>query len=168
MSLSMYEASSPIFTRQLKALSAILSKAETYAETRKIDPSVLLNARLAPDMHPLVRQVQIASDGAKGGVARLAGTEPPSFPDVESTFAELQDRISRTIAFIEGVPAEKIAGSETRTICLKLRGGEMQFSGQAYLTNFVIPNFFFHTTSAYAILRHNGLEIGKRDFLGAL
>jgi hypothetical protein len=168
MPVSMHQASAPLFLRQLKALSAILTTAEQFAEAKKIDPSVLINARLAPDMHPLSRQVQIASDGVKGGVARLAGMEPPSYPDTETTFAELQARIANTIAFIESVPAEKLDGSEDRTITLKLGPNEFSFPGLTYLSHFVIPNFYFHVTTAYNILRHNGVEIGKRDFLGGI
>jgi len=166
MSLSMHQASVPVFTRQLTNLSAILKTAEAFAEAKKIDPSVLINARLAPDMHPLARQIQIATDGVKGGVARLGGVEVPSFPDTESTFAELQERITKTIAFIKGVPADQVDGSEEKTITLKIGSGDMNFPGQFYLLSFVIPNFFFHVTTAYNILRHNGVEIGKMDFLG--
>jgi hypothetical protein len=166
MSLSMYQASTPMFVRQLTALSAILKTAAAFAEARKIDPSVLLNARLAPDQFPLVRQVQIATDGAKGGIARLAGLEPPVYPDDETTFDQLQARIANTIAFLQSVPADQVDGSEARPIHLKMRAGELNFTGQDFLLHFVIPNFFFHVTTAYAILRHNGVEIGKRDFLG--
>ncbi len=165
MSLSMYQASVPVFTHMLGSLSAILGKAATYAETKKFDPSVLINARLAPDMLPLSFQVQVACDSAKGCAARLAGIEVPSHPDTETTFAELQARIAKTIDFLKSVKAEQIDGSEERTITLKLRQ-EVQFKGQAYLLNFALPNFYFHVTTAYAILRHNGLDIGKGDFLG--
>jgi hypothetical protein len=165
MSISMYQASSPVFVRMLNNLSAILKKAEADAETRKIDTAVFANARLAPDMRPLTGQIQMATDSAKGCAARLAGVEVPSFPDVETTFAELQDRIARTVAFIEGVPADKIDGSEAREVVLKFPNGEMKFTGQDYLLTFVLPNFLFHVTTAYAILRHNGVPIGKMDFL---
>jgi hypothetical protein len=164
----MHQASVPLFVRQLTALAAILKTAEAFAEAKKIDPSVLIGARLAPDMHPLSRQIQIASDGCKGGVARLSGTEPPSYPDTETTFAELQARIAKTIAFIESVPAEKLDGSEDKTITLKLGPNEFSFPGLTYLSHLVIPNFYFHVTTAYNILRHNGVEIGKRDFLGGI
>ena len=167
MSLSMYQASTPVFIRGLKNLSVILDKAAAYAEGKKIDPSVLLNARLAPDMFALTRQVQIATDGAKGCAARLAGIEIPSFEDNESTFAEIQARIAKTIAFLETVDASQIDGSEDRAVILKVRGKEVTFQGQPYLLGFVLPNFYFHLTTAYNILRHNGLEIGKMDYLGS-
>jgi hypothetical protein len=166
MTLSMYQASTPIFVRQLNALTAILKIAAAFAQARKIDPSVLLNARLAPDQFALVRQVQIATDGAKGGIARLAGLEAPVYPDDETTFEQLEARIAKTVAFLQSVPPEKVDGSEERPIQLTLRSGELNFTGQAFLLHFVIPNFFFHVTTAYAILRHNGVEIGKRDYLG--
>ena len=165
MSLSMYQASSPVFVRMLKNLSVILTKAEVDAEARKIDPLVFANARLAPDMRPLTSQVQMATDSAKGCAARLAGVEVPSFPDVETTFAELRDRIARTVAFIESVPADKIDGSEGREVVMKFPNREMKFTGQDYLLTFALPNFMFHVTTAYAILRHNGVSIGKMDFL---
>ena len=168
MPLSMHQASVPIFVRQLTALSAILKIAEGYVELKKIDPTSLIEARLAPDMFALARQIQIATDGAKGGVARLGGVEPPSYPDTETTFPELQDRIAKTIAFIQSVPAENIDGSEDKKITLKVGPSEMEFTGQPYLLHFVIPNFFFHVTTAYDILRANGVEIGKRDFLGGI
>ena len=166
MTLSMYQASTPVFVRQLTALSAILQKAAVFAQARGMDPNELLNARLAPDQFALVRQVQIATDGAKGGIARLAGLEGPVFPDDETTFEQLEARIAATIAFLQSVPADQIDGSEARPIQLKMRSGELNFVGQAFLLTFVIPNFFFHVTTAYAILRHKGLEIGKRDYLG--
>jgi hypothetical protein len=166
MSLSMYQASIPVFVRMFGNLSTILDKAAAYADAKKIDPAVLLNARLAPDMHPLTRQVQIASDAVKGCAARLAGVEMPSYADTESSFAELQARIQKTVDFIEGFSAAQIDGSEGREVVLRFPGAEMKFTGQDYLLNFVLPNFYFHLTTAYAILRHNGLEIGKMDFLG--
>jgi hypothetical protein len=162
----MYQASVPIFIRMLGNLSAILGKAAAYAEAKKIDPAVLINARLAPDMRPLSFQVQTACDNAKGCAARLAGIEAPSHPDTETTFAELQARITKTIDFLQSVSAAQVDGSEERTIILKMRAQEVQFQGQAYLLTFALPNFYFHITTAYAILRHNGLEIGKADFLG--
>ncbi len=168
MSLSMYQASVPVFVRMLDNLSAILKKAEAYAEAKKIDPSVLITSRLAPDMHPLARQIQIATDGVKGGAARLAGVEIPSFPDTETTFAELQERLAKTVAFLKTLTAEQIDGSEARTITLKLGGGEMSFPGQVYLFSLVFPNFYFHATTTYLILRHNGVELGKMDFLGGV
>ncbi|MDG3443185.1 DUF1993 domain-containing protein [Nitrospirillum amazonense] len=166
MSLSMYQASVPVFLRLLGNLSAILDKAVAHAEAKKIDPAVLVNARLAPDMHPLARQIQIASDAAKGAAARLAGVEVPSFADTESTFADLQARIAKTVDFLKGVTPAQIDGSEERTITLKIRGEDVHFPGQAFLLFFAIPNFFFHVTTAYDILRHNGVELGKMDFLG--
>ena len=166
MSLSMYHASLPVLQRMLGTLSAILHKAEAYAAARKIEPSVLLNARLAPDMLPLVSQVQIATDTAKGCAARLAGLEVPSYADTESSFAELQGRIDKTRAFIAGIDAAQLEGSEGRSITLKFPNMELNYNGQDYLLGFVLPNFFFHVTTAYAILRYNGLEIGKMDFLG--
>ncbi|PHV13243.1 DUF1993 domain-containing protein [Chitinimonas sp. BJB300] len=166
MSLSMYQASVPVFVRLLGNLSSVLEKAAASAEVRKIDPSVFINARLAPDMFPLARQVQIAADAAKTCTAMLAGIDVPSYPDTETTFAELQARITKTIDFIQSVPAEKINGSEARTITLKRRDKETVFQGQPYLLTYVFPNFFFHITTTYAILRHNGVDIGKRDYLG--
>ena len=166
MSLTMYQASIPVFVRMLGNLSAILDKAAAHAEAKKIDPSVFINARLAPDMFPLSRQVQIATDMAKGCAARLAGIEVPSYEDNESTFAELHARIAKTIAFIESVSASQIDGSEERQITLKFGSHELNFLGQAYLLDFVLPNFHFHLTTTYAILRHNGVEIGKKDYTG--
>lgn len=168
MTLSMYQASVPVFVRQFASLTAILDKAEVFAAERGIDPAELLEARLAPDMHPLTRQVQIASDAVKGGIARLAGVEMPSFPDTETSFAELKARIAKTVTFIEAVPADKIDGSEERAITLKIADREMTFPGQTFLLSFVLPNFFFHVSIAYALLRSNGVEIGKRDYLGGV
>ena len=167
MTMSMYAASVPLFQRSLTALSAVLDKGAAFAEAKKIEPSVLLQARLAPDMFPLVRQVQSASDSAKGCVARLAGAEVPSWPDTETSFAELQSRIARTLEYVAGFAPDQIDGSEARQVVLTFRTGEVTFDGQVYLIGFVIPNFLFHCTTAYAILRHNGVELGKRDFLGA-
>lgn len=166
MSLSLYQASVPVFVRMFGNLSTILDKAAAYAEARKIDPVVLLNARLAPDMHPLTRQIQIASDAAKGCAARLAGLDVPSYADNEASFAELKARIDKTLAFIQSVPPEQIAAGAGREILLKMPSGELRFSAEDYLLHFVLPNFFFHLTTAYAILRHNGLDIGKMDYLG--
>ena len=168
MSLTMYEASIPVFVSKLNNLSAILKKAEAHALAKKIEPEVFINGRLAPDMFPLSRQIQIASDGVKGCAARLAGVEVPSFPDTEKTFAELQARITKTIDFLKSVTPKQIDGSEERKITLKLRGQETSFLGQPYLLNFVIPNFYFHISIAYAILRHNGVDIGKMDYLSDL
>lgn len=168
MPLSMHQASLPVLARALANLSAILRKAAASAEKRKIDPAVLIGARLAPDMFPLSRQVQVVSDTAKGAAARLAGVEPPSWPDTETTFDELQARIAKTIAYLESIKPAQVDGAESRTITLKMPDGELKLSGEAYLFNFVLPNFFFHETTAYAILRHSGVEIGKRDFLGGI
>ncbi|PKM23730.1 MAG: DUF1993 domain-containing protein [Gammaproteobacteria bacterium HGW-Gammaproteobacteria-13] len=165
MSLSMYQASIPVFTRQLNNLSTILGIAAAHAEEKKIEQSVFLNARLAPDMFPLSRQVQIACDGAKAGAALLAEVEAPSHAD-ETSFAELQARIAKTLSFLQGLSAAQIDGSEARTVTLKRRDKETHFQGQAFLLDHVLPNFYFHLTTAYAILRHNGVSIGKRDFLG--
>jgi len=167
MTISMYTASVPLFTRALGALSAVLGKGAAFAEARKIEQAVLLQSRLAPDMFPLARQVQIASDTAKGCVARLAGVEVPSFPDTETSFAELQDRLARTLALVAGFTPAQIDGSEDKEIVLKFRTGEQRFTGLDYLSFFVLPNVYFHCTTAYDILRHNGVELGKRDFLGA-
>ena len=166
MSISMYQASVPSIVRMLGNLDAILDKAAAWAEERKIDPSVLVNSRLAPDMHPLSRQIQIASDGVKGGAARLAGVETPSFPDTETTIPELKARIAKTVDFLKGLDEAKFEGSEDRTITLKFPGNELSFPGSVYLFNFVLPNFYFHMTATYAILRHNGVPVGKMDFLG--
>lgn len=166
MSLTMYQASIPVFVRMLDNLSGILDKAAAHAEARKIDPAIFINARLAPDMFPLSRQVQIATDMVKGCAARLAGIEVPSYEDNESTFSELQARIAKTKAFIESVSASQVDGSEERKITLKFGSKELSFLGQAYLLDFVLPNFHFHLTTTYAILRHNGVEIGKKDYTG--
>lgn len=166
MSLSLYQASVPVFARMFGNLLAILDKAVAYAEARKIDPNVLLTARLAPDMHPLTRQVQIASDLAKGCAARLAGVEPPSFADTESSFDELKARIAKTLDFLRSVDPTLIDAGAEREIVLKLPGNELKLDGVSYLLHFVQPNFYFHITTAYAILRHNGLDIGKMDYMG--
>jgi hypothetical protein len=167
MSLSMYQASVPVFQRTLKALDAILDKAVAYAAERKIDPAVLIAARLAPDMLPLASQVQLSSDHAKGCPARLAGVPVPSFEDTEKTFPELKARIQKTLDFIGSLKAEQIDGSEGRDITLKTRTRELNFKGQDYLLFFAYPNFYFHVATAYDILRHNGVPVGKLDFLGA-
>lgn len=166
MSISMYEAAVPVFRQMLDSLSAVLDKAEAHAAARKIDTAALLQARLYPDMFPLTRQVQIAADFAKGASARLAGVEVPRYEDTEQTFGELKQRIAKTLAFIDTLPREAIEHSEEREINLTVGGNQMQFKGQQYLLRYALPNFYFHTTTAYAILRHNGVEIGKRDFIG--
>ncbi|MDX2083056.1 MAG: DUF1993 domain-containing protein [Rickettsiales bacterium] len=168
MTISMYKSSVPVFLHNLENLSNILKKAEQHAKDKKIDESVLINARLFPDMFALVRQVQIVSDIVKGAVARLSGLENPSFADTETTFADLQDRISKTAKFIKSFKAEQIDGCEEKVIKLKVGGNEMEFSGQNYLLNFALPNLYFHITVTYSILRHNGVEIGKGDFLGKI
>jgi hypothetical protein len=162
----MYGASVPLFKTLLTSLSAVLDKGAAYAEAKKFDPAVLLAARLAPDMFPLSRQVQIATDTAKGCLARLAGEEIPVYPDVETSFAELTARIAKTLAYVGGFTPAQIDPSDAKEIVLKLRAGDVTFTGQRYLVGNVIPNFVFHCTTAYDILRHNGVEIGKRDFLG--
>jgi hypothetical protein len=164
----MYQASIPVFVKNLSNLSAILKKAEAHALARKIEPEVFINARLAPDMFPLSRQIQIATDGVKGCAARLAGVEVPSFPDTEKTFSELQARIAKTIEFIKTFSPKQIDGSEERKVVIKIHGEDTGFLGQPYLLNFVLPNFYFHICMSYAILRHNGVDIGKMDFIGSL
>jgi hypothetical protein len=167
MSLSMSQASIPLFVQLLTAASGVLDKAAAHAEAKKIDPSVLLNARLYPDMFPLTRQIQIATDQAKGCVARLAGLEVPKYADTEASFDELKARIARTIDFVKSVNPAQIDGTEDKSLTIPIGKQEREFKGQAYLLNFVLPNFYFHLTTAYNILRHSGVEIGKRDFLGA-
>jgi hypothetical protein len=166
MSLSMYQASVPTILHFLDNLSAIIDKAAAHCEARKIEPSVMITARLYPDMFPMVRQVQIATDQAKGMAARLAGIDIPSFPDEEASFDDLRARIAKTVEFVKSVPPSRIDGSEDKEIVLTVGGVERKFKGRDYLFNFVLPNFYFHTTTAYGILRHNGVEIGKKDFLG--
>lgn len=166
MTLSMYQASVPAFSQMLAALSGVLDKAEAHATAKKIDPTVLPATRLCPDMFPLARQVQIACDFAKGTAARLAGVDNPSFADTEKTFPELRERIAKTLAFIATLTPSQIDGSEDRDITLKVGPQEMHFKGQPYLVNFALPNFYFHLTSAYAILRANGVELGKMDYMG--
>ncbi|MHA6206111.1 DUF1993 domain-containing protein [Dyella soli] len=166
MTLSMYQASAPVFLRALTNLQHVLRKGEAHAQARKFDPELLLQARLSPDMLPLTRQVQIATDMAKNGCARLAGVDPMKFEDTETTFAELHARIERAIDYIKSFKAEQIDGSETREVTIKTRTGEQQFEGQGYLLHFVIPNLFFHCTTTYAVLRQAGVELGKMDFIG--
>jgi hypothetical protein len=164
----MYQASVPAFVKMLKNLSAILEKAEAYAAARKIEPGVLLDWRLAPDMFPLTRQIQIAADFAKGTTARLAGAEVPKYADEEKSFAELKARIAKTIKFVESLPAKDFEGAEHRDITLTIGGQELHFKGEPYLVHFALPNFYFHATTAYDILRSVGLDIGKRDFIGEI
>ena len=166
MSLTMSQASMPVLIRMLRNLRAILEKGAAHAEAKKFDAASLIGARLFPDMFPLTRQVQIAADMAKGGAARLAGIEPPKFEDNEQSFADLLARIDKTIDFLKTIKPEQIDGSEDRDIKVPMRSGPMEFKGQAYLLHWVLPNFYFHVTTAYNLLRHNGVEIGKMDFLG--
>jgi hypothetical protein len=166
MKISMYQASVPAFTLLLNNLSAILEKAMAHAEARKIDAAVLFNARLYPDMFPLSRQVQIATDNIKGGVARLAGLEPPKYEDNETSFPELIARLRKTADYLATFKPEQIDGSEDRTITLKFRDSTRTFVGMPYLLHYVLPNVYFHVATAYGILRHNGVEIGKQDYLG--
>jgi hypothetical protein len=166
MSFTIYDASIPPMIRMLENLAKILDKAVAQAKSEDKDPATLLDARLAPDMHPLTRQIQIASDAAKGCAARLAGIEPPAMPDTETNFAELHARIAATIAFLKSVTAEQLAGAEDRKVTLKLPQGALELSGRDFLTTFALPNFYFHTTTAYGLLRHKGIQIGKRDYLG--
>lgn len=168
MNISMYHASVPVCVRMLNNLGAILEKAQAWAEARDIDPAVLVSGRLAPDMFPLVRQVQIATDVARRCAERLAGREPDFVEDTETTLPELVERIRRAVATLESFTPEQLDGSEERAVTLKLRGEEVTFRGLPYLLYFVLPNVFFHVTTAYAILRHNGLDIGKTDYLGDL
>jgi len=166
MPISMYQASAPRFANTLKNLSAILDKAQAHVEAKKIDPAALTTCRLYPDMFPLVRQVQSACDAAKGAVARLGGVEVPKHEDTEQTLAELKARIAKTIDFINTVKPAQVDGSEEREIVLKMRSGEVKFKGMQYLMGHALPNFYFHVTTAYNILRHNGVELGKRDYIG--
>lgn len=166
MPIAMHQAAVPPVIRTLNALSAILDKAAAHCEARKIDPSVLLGYRLAPDMYPLARQIQIVTDQAKGMAARLAGVEVPSYADTETTFDELKARVAKTVDFVQSIPAEAFEGSEDRQVTLKMRQ-EMTFNGRDYAFGFVLPNFYFHAATAYDILRHAGVELGKMDFMGA-
>jgi len=166
MKMSMYQAAVPPSIRSLTNLAAILDKAAAHCEAHKIDPAVLVNARLFPDMFPLSRQVQIATDVAKGGAARLAGQDPPAYEDQESTFPELIARVNKTLDFLKTFREEQYVGSEDRTVTLKTRNGERHMPGLSYVQSFVLPNVYFHVTTTYNILRHNGVEIGKKDFLG--
>jgi hypothetical protein len=164
----MYALSVPVFVRTLGNLGAILDKAAAHAESRKIDPAVLLGARLFPDMFPFTRQIQIACDFAKGTAARLAGQEPPKWDDTEASFADLKARIARTLEFVQSLAPAAIEGSEARTIEVTMRGEPKRFQGLPYLAHVALPNFFFHAVTAYDILRHNGVELGKRDFIGSV
>ena len=166
MNISMYQASAPRFINTLSNLSAILDKAQARAEAMKFDPARLPNYRLYPNMFPMKRQVQIACDVAKGAIARLAGVEVPKHEDTEQTLAELKARIAKTVGFIETIKPAQVDGSEDKEIALRLGGQDVKFKGLQYLLGFAHPNFYFHVTTAYNILRHNGVEIGKRDYIG--
>ena len=167
MTISMYQATIPVCTRMLNNLAAILEKAAAHANARKIDPTVLIDDRLYPDMLPMGRQIMIASDTAKGSAARLAGVEPPKYEDNEKTFPELIERLRKTIAYLNTFKPEQIDGSEKKTITLKFRDDTLTLEGLTYLLNRVLPNLYFHVSIAYAILRYNGVDIGKKDYLGA-
>jgi hypothetical protein len=166
MAVTLYQISVPVFTRGLRQLRAILAKADAQAQQMKVDEAVLLQARLYPNMFPMVRQVQIACDFAKGTCSRLAGQEPPVFADQEASFAELYARIDKTLAVVETLTPAQIDGQEERTVEFKTRQRTFTFKGLPYLLSFSLPNFYFHLTTAYAILRHNGIELGKPDFTG--
>jgi len=168
MTITMYKASIPVFIHMLGNLSHILDKAAAYAESMKIDPAILVNSRLYPNMFALARQVQIATDMTKGCAARLAGQEPPSYEDKETSFPELKARIDKTIAFLKTFKPEQIDGTEEKTVQLKVGGQPRTFQGLPYLLHYVLPNLYFHTTTAYGVLRHNGVDLGKKDYLGTL
>lgn len=165
MALKLYDVAVPSFTKHLHALDGIIDKAVVYATSKKIDPAVLLSARLFPDMFDFTRQVQACSDFAKNSTARLAGVDIPSFADTEKSFPELKERIAKTLAFLGTLKAEQMDGAETKEFTIKVGPNDMTFTGQDYLLHFALPNFYFHAATAYDILRHNGLEIGKRDFM---
>ena len=167
MSITMHSASVPIFVRMLSNVNVWLDKADAHASAKKFDSSVYLSARLAPDMLTFTKQIQIACDTVKFCVARLAGVESPKFEDKETTIAELRERIDATIAYVKSVPAAQVDGSEEKDITIPRRDGSTIMKGEAYLKHFALPNFFFHVTTAYALLRHNGVELGKMDYLGA-
>jgi uncharacterized protein len=166
MKLSMYQASVTAFTRQLNNLIAILDKAAAHADAKKIDPKVLINSRLFPDMFPFVRQIQLATDTARGGAARLAAVEVPAQEDTETTFPELVARIRKTVTYLETLKPEQFEGAEDRTVSWQTRSSTKSMLGLPYLQNHLLPNLYFHITTAYNILRHSGVELGKMDFLG--
>jgi hypothetical protein len=166
VAITIYDQLVPVFSQMLTALDKVLSKAEADATARKIDPQVFTNGRLAPDMLPLTRQIQIMTDQAKGGASRLAGQESPKWADEEKSFADLHERVAKTIAHLKSFKPENFDGAETRAIELKFPNATLNFTGKDYFLGFVVPNFYFHYTTAYAILRHNGVAIGKQDFLG--
>lgn len=166
MSISVYDASVPVFVQVLEALIGLVDKAEAHAQAKKIEPSVLLGARLFPDMFPLIRQLQLSTDFAKGACARLAGVDVPSYQDNEASFADIRQRLKRTIEFVQSLPKDSFAGGGARDVTVRVAGQPTTFKGQPYLLHFALPNFYFHATTAYAILRHCGIELGKRDFIG--
>ena len=166
MTISMYQASVPTIVRALNNLAAVLEKADQHTSAKNIDPAAFVNARLFPDMFPLAKQVQIASDISKGGTARLAQIDAPAFEDNETTFPQLIERVRKTVSFLETLKPEQIDGSEARTITWQTRTATKSMQGMPYLLNHVLPNVFFHTATTYDILRHNGVELGKQDFLG--
>jgi len=167
MSLSIHDATVPVLLRALRSLTGVIEKGRQHAEAEKFDQTVLLATRLYPDMFPLSRQIQVVSDQCKGGAARLAALDPPSYPDTETTFAELKARLDKTIAFVQGIDPKKFEGAEKRAVELKFPNGSLSFkNGWDYLSVFVLPNVYFHSSIAYGILRHCGVKIGKRDFLG--
>jgi hypothetical protein len=167
MTFSMYSASAPVFTQILNSLAAIIDKAEAHASAKKIEPAALLQARLYPDMFTFVRQVQVAADFAKGACARLAGVDVPKYEDNEHTFADLKERVARTVAFIASLPQDSIEASAQRDITTGSGEKAKQWKGQVYLMHYSLPHFYFHATTAYDILRHNGVDIGKMDFIGS-
>ena len=167
MPISMYQASVPAFLHTIAALQKILDKAVAHADGKKIDHTAFLGARFFPDMFPLVKQVQLVSDFAKNGSARLAGIEAPKMADTEASFEELKERLKKTVDFVNTLKPAQIDGSEAREITFPVAGKPRTFTGQEYLVNWVLPNFYFHATTTYALLRHNGVEVGKRDYLGA-
>ena len=168
MPISMHSASVPVFVRMLGNLVLWLDKAEAHAQAKKFDPQVFLAARLAPDMLPFKTQIQIACDMAKFGIARLSGVDAPKFEDTEATLAELRERVHKTVEFVRSVPVPRIDGTEAKDVVVPRRDSSITLKGEFYLKHFVLPNFFFHVTTTYALLRHNGVELGKADYLGAL
>ena len=167
MSITMHSASVPVFISMLENLLVWLDKAEAHAQAKKFEPTVYLTSRLAPDMLPFTNQIQIACDGAKFAIARLGEVEAPKFDDAEASFADLRVRVRATTDFIASVPASKVNGTEAKDVTIPRRAGPVVMKGEAYLKHFALPNFFFHVTTAYALLRHNGVELGKMDYLGA-
>jgi uncharacterized protein len=165
MAISIYDIAVPVFRQHLDALDAIIDKLAAHAAARKIEPSVFLTARLYPDMFAFTRQVQIATDAAKGAAARLSGQAIPSYPDTETTIPELKERIAKTLAYVGSINPEQMQGADTKRLTIKIGPNELELTGLDFLLHHALPNFFFHCTTAYDILRHNGLEIGKRDYM---